>query len=101
MRLKPSHKKRLLAVLGNRYTLLSAAFLLWMTFLDANSWRTQGALDEVIHRLQAEKAYYQKQIQADRKSLEALKDPKRMERLAREKYYMSKSDERIFIVKRR
>lgn len=101
MRLKGSHKRFCLALLKNKYFLITLLFLVWMTFLDANSWRTQAALNAVISRLKAQKRYYRKETEADRAALKRLEDPEFMERFAREHYHMKKAGERVFIVRRR
>ena len=101
MNAKELQQKNWFRLLKNKYTIITVGFLVWMTFLDSNSWLAQKALSDEISKLKAEKKYYQDQIEADKKSLESLRKPEYMERFAREKYYMKKGDEVIFIVKKK
>lgn len=101
MNAKELRQKNGFRLLKNKYTIITVGFLVWMTFLDSNSWLAQKALSDEISKLKAEKKYYQDQIEADKKSLESLRKPEYMERFAREKYYMKKDDEVVFIVKKK
>ena len=55
-------------------------------------------LNSEIDKLEAEKEYYKNEINKDRKAIQELSSEEGVERLAREKYYMKKDNEDIFII---
>ena len=48
--------------------------------------------------LENEKQYYQKEIEKDKKAIKELSTDEGIEKLAREKYYMKKDNEDIYII---
>jgi cell division protein FtsB len=55
-------------------------------------------LNEEVADLEDEKAYYQKEITKDKKAIKALSTEDGLEKMAREKYYMKKENEDIYII---
>jgi cell division protein FtsB len=82
----------------NIFLLIFVVFAVWMLFFDANSWFIHHELNADIDKLEAEKEYYRKEIEKDRKAIKELSNDEGVERLAREKYYMKKDNEEIFII---
>jgi cell division protein FtsB len=87
-----------LKFLGSRYTLVMLFFIVWMLFLDNQSYWDQRALNKQIDELEDNKTYYQQEIAKDEQSIKNLKNPGQTERYAREKYYMKKDSEDIYII---
>jgi len=48
--------------------------------------------------LEAEKEYYKNEIEKDKKAIKELSTDEGVEKLAREKYYMKKDNEEIYII---
>jgi cell division protein FtsB len=48
--------------------------------------------------LEAERDYYKKEIEKDKKAIKELSTDEGIEKLAREKYYMKKENEEIYII---
>ena len=48
--------------------------------------------------LEAEKEYYKNEIEKDKKAIQELSTEEGIEKLAREKYYMKKDNEEIYII---
>lgn len=69
-----------------------------MLFLDANSWLIHHDLNNDIEALEDEREYYKKEIDKDKKSIKELSTDEGLERLAREKYYMKRANEDIYII---
>jgi cell division protein FtsB len=69
-----------------------------MLFLDTNSWLIQRELNQEKEELLNNKAYYSKEIQEDKKTLQLLNDSIEIEKFARENYYMKRPNEEIFII---
>ena len=82
----------------NKYTLTLCFFLVWIVFLDKHNLITQHRLRTIIDKMEAEKtnykAMYVKALE-EKKLLEA-----DQEKYAREKYFMHKDNEEVFIIKK-
>ena len=80
----------------NRYFLLLVIFFAWMIFFDKHDVITQWKLQRTVNQLEVDKEYYSEQIEQaeqDRLDLELNK-----EKFARERYYMKKKNEEVFIM---
>lgn len=79
-----------------RYILVAGAFVIWMTFFDKGRWPVQLKLTNVVNTLEGELNEYEEKIiqaEADKVDLE-----NNLEKYAREKYYMHKPGEKVFII---
>ena len=82
----------------NLYILIFVVFVVWMLFFDANSWLIHRELNADMDDLQNEKEYYQKEIEKDNKAIKDLSTEEGIEKISREKYYMKKDNEDIYII---
>ncbi|HLS30934.1 MAG TPA: septum formation initiator family protein [Flavobacteriaceae bacterium] len=98
MGLKKLKQKRWFRILSNKYLLISLVFVVWMFFFDSNSWLVHRELDHEIDKLKSNEKYYRQEIDSDRAIINQLKDDEGLERYAREKYFMKREDEEIFII---
>lgn len=87
-----------LKFLGNRYVIILLFFATWMLFLDNYSYLDHRVLDKQIEELEDNKKYYQEEIRKDEKSIKLLKNTDQVEKYAREKYFMKKDSEDIYII---
>lgn len=69
-----------------------------MLFIDSNSLLIHRELNEDISDLKHEKEYYKNEIEKDKKAIKELSTEEGIEKLAREKYYMKKENEDIYII---
>ena len=69
-----------------------------MIFLDNYSYFDHRVLDNQIDELEDNKKYYQEEIKKDQENIKKLKNPQQIEKYAREKYYMKKENEDIYII---
>ena len=69
-----------------------------MLFLDNYSYFGHQVLDKQINDLQDNANYYKEEIKKDQKNIKQLKNPEQIEKYAREKYYMKKDSEDIYII---
>jgi cell division protein FtsB len=70
-----------------------------MLFLDKNDFFTRMDRNRELRKLEQSKAYYTRELASERKELEALRtNPATLEKYAREKYFMKKDGEELFIV---
>ena len=95
---KTIEKKPWLKIISNKYLLILLLFGTWMLFLDNYSYMDQRVLNKQIEELQNNKKYYQDEIRKDKENIKLLKNQDQVEKYAREKYYMKKDSEDIYIV---
>lgn len=69
-----------------------------MLFLDNYSYIDSRVLDKEINELEDNKKYYQEEIAKDKQSIKNLNNPGQTEKYAREKYFMKKDSEDIYII---
>ncbi|KAB1155045.1 FtsB family cell division protein [Flavobacterium luteum] len=84
--------------LSNKYVWVLLFFCTWMLFLDNYSYFDHRILDTEINDLENNKKYYQEEIKKDQEHIKLLKNPDQIEKYAREKYYMKKDSEDIYII---
>ena len=84
--------------LRNRYVWVLALFLVWMLFIDRRNFIDQWRLSRTIKQLERDKQYYREQIDETRRARQELEE--NPEKVARERYYMHKSDEDVFIIQK-
>ena len=87
-----------LRFLSNKYYLILVIFIIWMLFLDNYSYLEHRLLNKQIDELEDNKAYYQSEIGKDSIKIQHLKTDNMVEKYEREKYYMKKDSEDIYIV---
>ncbi len=95
---KELKEKKWFKIFTNTYILVLTIFVIWMAFFDTNSLLIHMELQQEINKLEQQKDFLQKEIEKDKKILNELKDPKALEKYAREKYYMKKQDEEVFLI---
>lgn len=98
MKLKDLRKKPWFRFLSNKYVLLSLIFASWMIFLDSNSWIIHNELNQELNELEDNKNYYRNEIAKDKAVIEQLQDSVELEKFARQKYFMKRADEDIYII---
>ena len=92
------NQKHIFKIFKNVFILIFTVFAIWMLFFDTNSFLTHVELNKEIDGLENEKEYYKKEIGKDKKEIEILSSDEGLEKFAREKYYMKKDNEEIYII---
>ena len=98
MNLKKIRKNRFIKIITNVFVLILIPFLIWMTFIDNNSYLVHRKLDHEISDLENTISFYKKKIEEDKATIKNLKDSLQLERFAREKYLMKKDNEDIYLI---
>lgn len=76
-----------------------ACALIWLSFFDRNDFITTWNYHQKLKSLRNERAYYETEILKYTKDLNhLLTDINNMERYGREKYYMKKDNEDVFVI---
>lgn len=87
--------------INNKYFYTALAFVVWMTFFDTANFREQIRLSQTIKKLEKQKSFYLQEIKENKSAINTLKyDTTKLEGYAREKYFMKKDNEDIFVVVR-
>lgn len=94
----PYKDKSWFKFLSNKYVWVLLLFSIWMIFLDNYSYFGHRVLDKQIDELEQNKEYYQQEIKKDQENIKKLKNPDQTEKYAREKYYMKKDSEDVYII---
>ncbi|MBD0724595.1 septum formation initiator [Flavobacterium sp. L1I52] len=94
----PYKEKTWFKFLSNKYIWSLLFFTVWMLFLDNYSYFDHRILNNQIEELEDNKTYYQEEIKKDEAQIKQLKNPDQVEKYAREKYYMKKDSEDIYII---
>ena len=86
--------------LKNKYFVTVLVFSVWLLFFDDRDIiTTHFKYHRELKQLEQSRDYYLQQIEATKKELDGLKqDPAMLEKYAREKYWMKKDNEDLFIL---
>jgi cell division protein DivIC len=92
--------KPVISYFKNKYIITILAFLVWMTFFDPKDIGLIFSRTSKLKELKTSEKHLKTQILETRKELSLLKtDASSIEKYAREKFYMKKDNEELFIVK--
>lgn len=91
--------KRLPKFTRNFYFVFTFFFLIWMLFFDSNDLIEQFRLRKKLKSLEEQKEFYMKKIEEVKKEREELfGNSESLEKYAREKYFMKRRGEDIYII---
>lgn len=83
-------------LLRNKYVLTFVAFAVYITFVDHYSLVKQYELTQTLKGLEREKVQYARTIEESEQLQQTIKADE--ERFARERYYMKRANEDVYIV---
>ncbi len=96
---EPGKSSRWYKIFLNKYLIVGVFFLVWMVFFDQNSYFIHKELDNEIKKLNRDKNYYQEKLVKETIQINRMRrDSNEIERIAREKHYLKKESEDVFIV---
>lgn len=88
-----------LKLFRNKYIMSSVVFVIWLSFFDRNDLFTQWDRSKELKKLEDSKEYYETEIAGTKKDLVELNNnPAVLEKFAREKFYLKRPNEEIFVV---
>jgi cell division protein FtsB len=91
--------KGLIDLFKNKYFMCALAFVVWMLFFDKNDMLSQYEYRSEVTKLQTEKDFYETETAQVKKDLNELTtNLNTAEKFAREKYYMKKDNEDVFVI---
>jgi cell division protein FtsB len=89
------------ALIKNKYFLATIAFMLLLILNDRNSIIDQYRYQVELNEAKAKHLFYTKEIERLKKEkFELLGDQSKVEKFAREKYFMKRDDESVFIMEK-
>ncbi len=92
------HLKKLANIFRNKYITATLLFIAWIAFFDQTSLIYDVHLTQKENQLKAQEAYYKTQTQAATEQLKELQtDPANLEKFARERYFMKKANEDVYV----
>lgn len=91
-------KNKLFRFFKSTYSIIIILFIIWMIFFDSNSIIVHNELNHDIDKLNEQKMYYINEINKDNKELDLIQSDTGLEKYAREKLFMKKDNEDIFII---
>lgn len=84
--------------LKNKYMITVIVFIVWISFFDQNNFITQYDFIKELKSLEKDKAFFIEELNKTRQELNDLTtNPVTLEKFAREKYFMKKDNEEIFV----
>lgn len=91
--------KKVIKLVRNKYLVALSVFLLWILFFDSRDMFSQLEKKAALNSLLESKRFYEAEIAAAKKQLADIQNnAAALERIAREKYKMKKSNEDLFLV---
>ncbi len=91
--------RRIIQIKGLKYIVAALFAVIFIGFVDENSAWKHMQNRQYIEELQDEISKYTEQYESDKAQIKKLDtDPKSMEKIARERYFMKADDEDIFVL---
>jgi len=87
--------------LNNRFFYTGLLFFVWLAFFDKNSLTEQNKLANTLNDLKSREQFYNREIEETSNEIRAYEnDTALLEKFARERYYMKKKNEEVFVIVR-
>ncbi|MBP7497939.1 MAG: septum formation initiator family protein [Bacteroidales bacterium] len=91
--------KKIFRLFSNKFVIVTLVFLVWITFFDNSNLIKRFSDNKQLNKLKKEKASYKQEVYNDSVFINELSnDDEVFERYAREKYFMKKDSEDIYVV---
>lgn len=85
----------------NKYLIVTILFVVWMVFFDQNSYFIHKELNQEIRDLTKAKKLYLEKLEKETIQIHQMKtNASEIERIAREKHYLRKENEDVFIIEK-
>lgn len=82
----------------NKFAFVAVLFFIWMAFFDKHNLFTQMSLQNTIDKMEGDRNFYSEKIQEAKE--DRINLIKNAEKFVRERYYMSKSNEDVFVIEK-
>jgi hypothetical protein len=89
---------KILPIIKNKYYVTIIAFIVWILFFDSNNLYEIYKFRKAYHQLQNEKNFYiDETARVNLEKQELFNSEKSLEKFARERYFMKRDDEDLYI----
>src|SRR4051794_40997215 len=89
---------KIFSILTDKYIVAFTIFAVIILFTDHNNLFEQWDRKRELKELQLKKAYYQEEIEKTKRKLaDLVNNPSALEKFAREKFYMKRDNEDVFV----
>ena len=95
---KELKKKKWFGILTNMYIMVLTVFMVWMLFIDQNSMLIHLELKREVDKLEKQQLFLKEEIAKDKIIIDRLSDPEELEKFARERYFLKKKNEEIYLI---
>ncbi len=93
------YKNKIPSILRNKFVLVALGYFIYMMFFDSNDIPSQFKLRKHLKGLEKQHNYYAEKIKEVEKERQQLfSNIESMEKFAREKYWMKKENEDLYII---
>ncbi|MBI3143257.1 MAG: septum formation initiator family protein [Bacteroidetes bacterium] len=93
------NRANIVQFLKNKYFLVAVFFLVWMGFFDQNDWMNRKKVDQDLQALTRDKEFFITEVEKLKEVEKGLLyNEAELERYAREKYFMKKADEDLYVI---
>lgn len=82
----------------NRFVLVTLFFITWLLFFDTYAFLDHKTINKELRKLEENRDYYKEEILKDEQAIKKLHRMEEIEKYAREKYYMKRENEDIYII---
>ena len=91
---------KVLRLFKNKFLVATILFIVWMLFFDHNNLFLHLGYRNELSELKENKKYYLEQIDKTRTEVDLIKkDPRWVEKVAREQYLMRRENEDVYLIK--
>ncbi|NWJ49788.1 MAG: hypothetical protein HXX14_02885 [Bacteroidetes bacterium] len=91
--------RKIFSILKNKFVIVLVLFGTWLLIFDKNNVLQQIEAKRTLHHYQQEKQFYIQQIKADSEATyDLMSDTAHLQKFAREKYFMKKDSEDVFMM---
>ena len=91
--------QKVFPVIKNKYVFTPLIFLIWLAFFDKNDFISEYTYSQQLKSLRKDKQFYLDEIKENKERMnELMSSSANLEKFAREKYYMKKDDEDVFVI---
>ena len=99
LKIKLRALKTFLKIVLNKYFITFVFFIIWMSFFDMTNFGKRRQLNKELKKLALEKEYYDSAISANLELEKQLtSDSAMLEKYARERFFMKKDSEDVYLV---
>ena len=92
--------KKVLRIICNKFVITTIAFAAWMIFFDQNDIFSQRERKKELETTENNIAFLNKEIATMQAEHDAMNNPQKLEKFARENYRMKRDNEDLYVIEK-